>query len=158
MSAIATTTVPQPPREVQGSALCWVGAVCAGGVETVLGATEALITGAASVPVVVANVLFRTVVYAAVLAIVVHLWQGRNWARMALAVLLGGIGMLTLIIGPIGWLAGGRSELDIDAGFVAFATVRAAHVVAVVGGLVLMFRPAANRYFRTTAASGPGRR
>ena len=145
-----SVVVQAPPREVQLSTLFWVTAVAAGGVETVLGAGDAALNDTMSNAVIAANVAFRVLVYAGVLAVASRLWQGRNWARWTLAVVLGGIGMLTLVAGPIGWLAGDHafSELDPDGTFAGFAIVRAVHVVAVVAAVVLMFRPTANAYFR----------
>ena len=36
-----------------------------------------------------------------------YLRRGRNWARLSLAVLLGCFGTLSLVIGPVQWLAAG---------------------------------------------------
>jgi hypothetical protein len=78
---------------------------------------------------------------------------GKRWARLTLAVLLGGIGTLSLVIDPISWLAGGNSlsEIFIDADLLFFliAPIRAVHLAAVIAALVLMFLPSANTYFRT---------
>ena len=69
-----------------------------------------------------------------------------------LAVLLGGIGTLSLVIDPISWLAAGNSLGDVfpqaDLLFVFVAPIRAVHLAAVIAALVLMFLPAANDYFR----------
>jgi hypothetical protein len=77
---------------------------------------------------------------------------GKRWARLSLAVLLGGIGTLSLVIDPISWLAAGNplSEVFTEADLLFFlvAPIRVVHLVAVIGALVLMFLPAANTYFR----------
>jgi hypothetical protein len=77
---------------------------------------------------------------------------GKRWARIALAVLLGGIGTLSLVIDPISWLAAGNSLREVftraDLLFFIIAPIRAAHLTAVIAALVFMFLPAANGYFR----------
>ena len=73
---------------------------------------------------------------------------------MTLAVLLGGIGILSLVIDPISWLAGGNSLRDVfteaNVLFFVIAPIRAVHLAAVIAALVFMFLPAANTYFRTS--------
>jgi hypothetical protein len=87
---------------------------------------------------------------------------GKRWARLALAVLLGGIGTLSLVIDPISWLAGGNALREVfaqaDLLFYIVAPIRIVHLAAVIAGLVFMFLPAANDYFRraSSAAGGPG--
>ena len=49
------SAVPVPPWEIQLATVCWVSAVSAGGVETVLGAADTLSTGSAPVPAVLAG-------------------------------------------------------------------------------------------------------
>jgi hypothetical protein len=67
-----------------------------------------------------------------------------------LAVLYGGFGTLSLVIGPVTWLAEGGSLADAvaaaDLGSWLFAASRVVHVGAVIAALVLMFHPAANAY------------
>jgi hypothetical protein len=141
-----------PPTEVQLSTLCWVGAVAAGGVETVLAVADRFTTGTGSLTAIGAQVLARFAVFIVALALAGRLWNGRNWARWTLAGLLGVVGALSLVAGPVSWLAEHRlTDLDPDGRFAAFAIVRAVHLAALVAAVVLMFLPAANRYFRTTA-------
>ncbi|WP_211247344.1 hypothetical protein [Cryptosporangium arvum] len=94
----------------------------------------------------------RAVVYTVVLLVVARFWRGRNWARLTLAVGLGVVGMLSLVLEPVSWLADGHSLADaLSEGGLALAltiAIRALHVAAVLVGLALMFRPEANRYFR----------
>jgi hypothetical protein len=143
-------TADVPPAELQLSVVCWVGAVSAGGVESVLHAAEAFTSGSTSVFTVLAQLLVRATVYAAVLAVVAQLWQGRNWARWALAVLLGGVGTASLVAEPVLWLADGHrlGELHADAAFLTIAGVRLLHLMAVWAAVVLMFRPAVRAYLR----------
>ena len=83
-----------------------------------------------------------------------QLRQGKNWARVALAVLYGGIGTLSLVVGPVTWLAEGGSLADAVAaanlGSVLFAASRVVHLGAVIAALILMFHPAASAYLRAT--------
>ena len=76
---------------------------------------------------------------------------GKRWARLALAVLLGGIGTISLVIDPISWLAGGNSLSEVfaqaDLLFYIVAPIRAVHLATVIAALVFMFLPVANDYF-----------
>jgi hypothetical protein len=67
-------------------------------------------------------------------------------------VLYGGLGTLSLVIGPVTWLAEGGSLTDAvagaDLGSVLFAASRAVHLGAVMAAVALMFHPAANTYLR----------
>jgi hypothetical protein len=76
-------------------------------------------------------------------------------------VLLGGIGTLSLVIGPVTWLAEGGSLTDAvaaaDLGSVLFAASRVVHLGAVIAAVILMFQPAANAYLRATTRAPAGR-
>jgi hypothetical protein len=150
-----------PPTEVQLSTLCWVGAVAAGGVETVLAVADRLTTGTGSLTAIGAQVLVRLAVFIMALALASRLWNGRNWARWTLAGLLGVVGTLSLVAGPVSWLTEHQlTDLDPDGRFAAFAIIRTIHLAALVAAVVLMFLPAANRYFRSAGPRpwGQGRR
>jgi hypothetical protein len=71
-----------------------------------------------------------------------------------LTVLYGGFGTLSLVIGPVTWLAEGGSLADAiaatDLGSVLFATSRLVHLGAIIAALILMFHPATNAYIRAT--------
>ncbi|RKT84473.1 hypothetical protein SAMN05421805_103405 [Saccharopolyspora antimicrobica] len=128
--------MPKAPEAVRTSILLWLIAIGAGVVETllnVLPSPQDLLLAAA----------IRMLVYAALVALVLQLRHGRNWVRVTLAVLLGGVGLLSMV-GPA--LAGG---IELPAGPTdwVFLVVRIAHVLAVVGAVIAMFRPAANRFF-----------
>jgi hypothetical protein len=92
---------------------------------------------------------FTGLVYLATL-----LRQGSNWARIALSVLYGGFGTLSLVIGPVTWLAQGGSLADAmvaaDLGSALFAASRLMHLAAIMAALILMFHPATNAYIRGT--------
>jgi len=110
---------------------------------------------------VAVGVAVRLLVFTGLVYLAAQLHQGHNWARVALAVLYGGIGTLSLVIGPVTWLVEGGSLGDAvaaaDLESLLFAASRVVHLGAVIAALVLMFHPAANAYIRATTRA-PARR
>jgi hypothetical protein len=100
----------------------------------------------------VTGLIIRLIVYTVAVYIIAQMRLGKRWARITLAVLLGGIGTLSLVIDPITWLAAGNSLREVftqaDLLFFIIAPIRAVHLAAVIAALVFMFLPAANNYFR----------
>ena len=150
---------PGVPKAVQASFLLWLTAVAAGVLETIIRVIDALAMGLASgsggqtdLTGLILNVLIRVIVYGLVVYIATRMRLGKRWARLALAILLGGIGTLSLVIDPISWLAGSNSLSEVfreaDLLFFLIAPIRTVHLAAEVGALVSMFLPAANTYFR----------
>ncbi|TDQ61270.1 hypothetical protein EV188_103777 [Actinomycetospora succinea] len=137
------------PRPVRAAVVVWLVAVGAGVAET-------LVHLALPDPPGPAALLKRAVVSAGVVILVLALPEGRNIVRWTLAVLFGLLGIAVLVVEPITWLAAG----ELPAGQLAVAVLRALHLAALVVALVLMFRPAANAFFRSarrvTPASGAG--
>jgi hypothetical protein len=161
MAAFKLSQPPGVPMEVQASFLLWLTAVAAGVLETIIRIIDALAMGFASgsggetdVTGVISGVVIRVIVYTLVVYIITRMRLGKSWARLILAVLLGGIGTLSLVIDPISWLAGGNSLSEVftqaDLLFFLVAPIRTVHLAAVIMALVLMFLPAANTYFRTS--------
>jgi hypothetical protein len=154
---------PRPgiPRQLQASFLLWLVAVAAGLFETALVVVDATEGSVGSAAQVATGVAVRLLVFTGALYLAAQLRRGRNWARVALAVLLGGIGTLSLVIGPVTWLVEGGSLADAvaaaDLGSMLFAASRAVHLGAVIAALILMFHPAANAYIRATTRA-PARR
>jgi hypothetical protein len=150
---------PRPgiPSQLQASVRLWLVVVAAGLFETalvVVNATDGEVGSAAEVAV---GVAVRLLVFTGAVYLAAQLRQGSNWARVALAVMLGGFGTLSLVIGPVTWLAEGGSLADAavavataDLGSVLFAASRLVHLVAVIAAVLLMFHPAANAYIRAT--------
>jgi len=138
-----------PPPVVRAAAAAWVAAVAAGVVETI--GTIAYLASSASAEVSPAEIGTRAVVYTIVLLVVAQFWQGRRWARTALGLGLGVVGLLSLVADPISWLIEGHSLRDAlssaELSLALVITIRTVHVAAVVAACALMFRPAANRYF-----------
>jgi hypothetical protein len=145
------------PREVQASFVLWLTAVAAGVLETLIRVIYPLSEGSGVGEADLTGIVIRVVVYTVVIYIIAQMRLGKRWARTTLAVLLGGIGTLSLMIDPILWLAGGNALGEVfaqaDLLFYLVAPVRAVHLAAVVTALVFMFLPAANTYFRA-AQSG----
>jgi Na+/H+ antiporter NhaA len=151
------------PREVKVSFLLWLTAVAAGVIETIVRVIYSLFVSSGSGGGAdVTGVAIRVIIYIVVVYIIMQMRLGKRWARLAVAVLLGGIGTLSLVIDPILWLAGGNSVSEVfteaDLLFFIIAPIRVVHFAAVVTALVFMFLPSANTYFRRTSsvAGAPG--
>jgi hypothetical protein len=148
---------PRVPREVRASFVLWLVAVGAGVMETIIRVVYSFSGGPES-----NGLLLRVVVYAVAVYVIAQMRLGKRWARIALAVVLGGIGTFSLVVDPISWLAAGNSPAEVfaeaDLLFYFVAPIRAVHLAAVLGALVLMFLPAANDYFRrpSSTAGAPG--
>jgi hypothetical protein len=158
-AASKPSSPPGVPMEVQASFLLWITAVAAGVVETIVRVIDSSTVGPSSGGEVdVTGVAIRVIVYIVALYIIAQMRLGKRWARLTLAVLLGGIGTLSLVVDPISWLAGGNSLGEVftqaDLLFFIIAPIRAVHLAAVVTALVLMFLPAANNYFRRASSAG----
>lgn len=144
------------PRAVRWSISLWVCAVAAGVGETSVQVARAAL-GAMPPDGLAVQVLVRLLVYTAVLLLVLRLRRGEQPVRLAVAVLVGGVGTLSMIGQPIiavtqgvvwsdAWLDGSGAWAW------TFAALRAVHVVAVLGGLALLFVPASNGFFGARAA------
>jgi hypothetical protein len=153
------------PKDVRASFVLWLAAVAAGVFETILAIIDAvsghlaLGTGGVIVGVSVRLLIFSVVVYVAS-----RMLRGRNWARFVLAIGLGVFGTISIVIGPVSWLAEGHTIGEFLAGadlmLLLFASSRVVHLMAVFTALVLMFRPAANDFFRAARSArrlAPGR-
>jgi hypothetical protein len=153
-AAFKLSPLPGVPREVQASFLLWLTAIAAGLLETVIRVFYSLAVES-NPGGIISGVIIRVIVYGVAVYMIAQMRIGKRWARLALAVLLGGIGTLSLVIDPISWLTAGNSVREIfkqaDLLFVLIAPIRAVHLGAVLGALVFMFLPAANTYFRAGA-------
>jgi hypothetical protein len=142
----------RPPRQLRASFWLWLLAVAAGLFETTLVVVDATTGEVGSAAEVAVGVTIRLLAFTGLVYLAAQLRKGRNWARIALTVLYGGFGTLSLVIGPITWLAEGGSLADAiaaaDFGSVLFAASRLVHLGAIIAALILMFHPAANAYIR----------
>jgi hypothetical protein len=150
MSMLAVS--PPVPRPVRAAVVVWLVAVGAGVAET-------LVHLALPDPPGPAALAKRAVIYACVVVLVLALPEGRNIVRWTLAV-LGVVGTASLVIEPLTWLATGASPVEYLAGAgvadLAVVVLRIAHLALVAAGLVLMFRPSANAFFRPARRERPG--
>lgn len=145
----AAATGPQPPAEVRTAWALWLTAVAAGAFETAL--MIARDPGdAAGVGLAVRLTVFTLAVLTAF-----RMRSGARWARVALAVGLGVVGTASLVVEPLGYLLDGGSLFaalsGADAPDLVFGASRTVHLAAVLTAVALMFRPAANAYFRERA-------
>jgi hypothetical protein len=153
---------PRPgiPEQLQASFRLWLVAVAAGVFETALVVVDATDGEVGSAAQVAVGVAVRLLVFTGLVYLAAQLRLGKNWARVALAVLYGGLGTLSLVIGPVTWLAEGGSLADAavavataDLGSVLFAASRVVHLGAVIAALILMFHPAVNACIRAAAGA-----
>lgn len=139
------------PVPVRLSVMGWLTAITAGVLET-------LVRIVLPDPPTPGQLAARFAIYTVVVALVLALRTGRNAIRWALAVLLGGIGTLSLVMEPLSWLLAGGSPAEFlataDGPTLLIVALRVAHLVAVFAALVLMFRPRANVFFRTVPPLG----
>jgi hypothetical protein len=143
---------PSIPTQLQASFRLWLLAIAAGVFETTLAVVDATAGNGGSAAEVTVGVAVRLLAFTGLGYLAARLRQGRNWARVALAVLYGGLGTLSLVIGPVTWLAEGGTLAEAvaaaDLGSVLFAASRVVHLGAVIAAVLLMFHPAANAYLR----------
>jgi hypothetical protein len=100
---------PGIPTQLQASYRLWLLAIAAGLFETALAVVEATSGNPGSATEVAVGVAVRLLSFTGLGYLAAQLRQGHNWARVALAVLYGGLGTLSLAIGPVAWLTqGGR--------------------------------------------------
>lgn len=88
--------MPGVPGVVWASFVLWLTAVGAGVVETAMRVVYSLAGGPES-----SGLLVRVIVYLVALYVIFQMHRGKKWARIVLAVLLGGIGTLSLVVDPI---------------------------------------------------------
>lgn len=139
---LSATTVPV---QVRLSILGWLTAVAAG-------VAEALVRIVLPDPPTPGQLAARFAIYSVIVALMLALRTGRNVVRWALAVLLGGVGTVSLVIEPLSWLLAGGSPAafftSADGPTLLVTGLRVVHLLAVLAALVLMFRPRANAFFR----------
>lgn len=147
------------PNDVRKSYFFWMTAIVAGVFEMIIAVISALLGDSPSIGGLVIQALIRIVIFGVLTWITAKMYRGKNWARIVLTILLGGIGTLSLVIDPIQWLIEGNSLNTMFEGVnmmsLIFAATRVIHLAAVFAALIFMFRPAANRYFRLEQPLSP---
>ncbi|WP_447041313.1 hypothetical protein [Streptomyces sp. DSM 118878] len=140
------------PDVVRAAFALWLTAVAAGVFETVLAVVRTLTEADAATGGLAAGLALRVAVYSAAVLVTVRMLRGANWARLTLTGALGVFGTLSLVVEPVRWLADGHSLGEalrhLDAVDVLFGGSRVLHLAAVLAAVALMFRPAANAWFR----------
>lgn len=94
-AAFKPGTPPGVPREVRASFVLWLTAVAAGIAETIIRAINTLLMGSGSASGGegdVTGIIVRLLVYTVATYIIAQMWFGNSWARLTLAVVLGGSG------------------------------------------------------------------
>lgn len=144
------------PLSVRTAVAAWTTAVAAGVAESVLVVTQLAGEhqfGAGQL----ADVALRVVVYSAAMTLVVLLARRHQWARVALTVLLTGIGLASLVVPAAMSMVDGQTFVQAfsDGGHLgaAFVTVRLLHIACVVTASVAMYLPSANRHFARPAVA-----
>lgn len=140
---------------VRWAALLWAAAVGAGVAEAAMAIGGAAASGTLG-PAMVPEIGVHVGAYVVGGVLIVFFALGRNWARIALTVLLTGVGLASLVVPAVQELAGGSGLVEALGGSVPFAVVRTVHIACVIAASVLMYTPAANRAFdrrRTMAGS-----
>ncbi|MEU7728077.1 hypothetical protein AB0B78_22975 [Streptomyces sp. NPDC040724] len=139
----------RPPAPVRAAFALWVTAVAAGAFET------ALMVGRDPAEGFGVGLAVRLAVFTAAVLVAVRMRRGAGWARIALAIGLGVLGTASLVVEPLGFLLDGGSLADAlaraDALEWVFGVSRTVHLAAVLTAVALMFRPAANAFFRERA-------
>ncbi|MFE2322320.1 hypothetical protein ACFXD5_00055 [Streptomyces sp. NPDC059385] len=156
MSATPTPTrhrlTSTPPAPIRTAYALWLTAVAAGAFETVLAIGRMVADGTASAGEIGVGLAVRLSVFTAAVLIARRMRDGARWARITLALGLGVLGTASMVAQPLGYLADGGSISAAlsQAGALdwVFGASRAVHVAAVLTAVALMFRPAANAYFR----------
>src|SRR4029453_2044090 len=132
VGAVRPDSRPSTPTQVQASYRLWLLAIAAGLFETALAVVEATSGDTGSTAEVTVGVAVRLLAFTGLGYLAARLRQGNNGARVALAVLYGGFGTLSLVIGPVTWLAEGGSLAEAvaaaDLGSVLFAASRVVHL------------------------------
>ncbi|GAA1217711.1 hypothetical protein [Pseudonocardia alaniniphila] len=133
------------PRAVRLSVVIWLAAIA-------MGAAEALVWLLLPGPPTPTELAVRFAIYTALVVLVLSLHTGRNAVRWTVAVLLGGVGTLSLVVEPVDWLLAGGSPAAFlataDGPSLVITALRTLHIAAVAVALTLLFRPSATRYFR----------
>lgn len=144
-----TAVVPRrltPPTEVRAAFVLWLTAVAAGAFET------ALMLGRVPADEIAVGLVVRLTVFTVAVLVAFRMRSGARWARITLAVGLGVVGTASLVVEPLRYLLDGGSLADAlsraDTLDLVFGASRAVHLAAVLTAVALMFRPAANAYFR----------
>lgn len=85
------------PQEVKRSYLFWLVAIAAGVIEMIIAVTPMLSKDSEAESSILIAVGLRIIIFASLVFVIIKMYRGKNWARLALTILLGGIGTFSLI-------------------------------------------------------------
>jgi hypothetical protein len=145
------------PRAVRVSLILWWLAI---GMALVELATPALLASdpAAAFRSRGVELAVRGSVFCLLFVLSLHMAWGWNWARVALTLLFGGLGSLSLIMEPTGWIAAGGDVTgylsNADAASWVVVAARIAHLLCVLAATGLMYARESRRYFRASNGGG----
>ncbi|MGH3615930.1 MAG: hypothetical protein ACRDRK_25720 [Pseudonocardia sp.] len=126
----------------------WITAISAG-------VAEALVRLVLPDPPTSSRLAVRFAIYVVLAVLVSALLTGRSTIGRVVAVVLGGVGMVSLVMEPLSWVLGGGLPTAYlaaaDGSTPLVVGLRVVYVGAVLAALVLMLRPAAKAVFRTAA-------
>ncbi|QIS01351.1 hypothetical protein F5X71_02625 [Nocardia brasiliensis] len=146
------TAFSAPPRAVQVAFAGFATALLAGVGEGLLRAATVLQRDFADLTNVASGLAMRLTIYSVVLLVAFRMSAGARWARLALTIGIGVLGLASLLIEPLAALLSadefGELFAHLTAESVALGLLRAIHVVAVLIAIPAMYRPAARSYFR----------
>jgi len=144
------------PSDIKKSYLLWLVAIGAGVFEMVIAVAQMLSSGSEAGFGIMIQVGIRSLIFAALVYVIVKMQRGKRWARITLTVILGGIGTVSLLVDPIQWLLDGNSLDTAFTGMTAFSSLfgisRFVHLASVIAAIIFMYRPAANQYFNPVAS------
>jgi hypothetical protein len=147
--------IKQIPQEVKKSYLFWLVAIAAGVSEMIIAVSQMLSKDSETGSSILIAVGLRTIIFTAFVFVIIKMYRGKNWARLALTILLGGIGTFSLLIDPINWILEGNALDKVFTGMTLYSSLfglsRIVHLASVITALILMYQPAANKYFRAVA-------
>ena len=136
---------PSPPSTVTVSVALWLGAILAG-------VGEAFVRLAAPDAPAPDELAVRFGIYLVLAVLVLALRRGHDAVRWTVAVLLGGLGTLSLVVEPFGYLATGGSAgaflATANGPELVAAGLRGLHVAEVLVALALLFHPSSTAFFR----------
>ncbi|KAA0022035.1 hypothetical protein [Antrihabitans cavernicola] len=146
-----TTTLAPAPPSVDRAYIALGIALLAGVTEAVLRTAAQLEEQGVDIGSLATGLAIRVLIYLVVAAVMLRMRAGRRWARTALTVGLGTVGLVSLLVEPLAALLSANPVGPVTLDAVAIGTARSVHVIAVIVALVSMYRRDARVYFRRPA-------
>lgn len=144
------------PNDVRRSFVLWLVVIGLGVFEIILGAVDTLTDSGSNgtVDQLITGVAGPSLFLVIMVRMVYEMRRGNSFGRVALAVMLCVLGTIFLVFGPMQWLAGDNSFSQLLENATATESLvfagRMGRFLIAIAAAVLMYRPAANIYYRTT--------